>query len=66
MILRTVSLIFLWLLWINILTHFFNWLLNRDMNGFFQLVGLFSAALVTFYLIKLSTLFINKKLKKND
>lgn len=66
MILRVVSLAFLWLLWVGVVTYLLNWFINKEVAGFFQLVVWFSIILVTAYLINFSILFINKKLKKND
>jgi hypothetical protein len=64
MILRVVSLVFLWLLWAGIVTYLLDWFINRDFPGFLQLVLGFSIVLVTAFLFNHSILFINKNLKK--
>jgi hypothetical protein len=64
MIFKIGSHIFIWVVWVMIVTNLLNIFINKSCSGFIQLLIIFGIIVVTTQLAIISIKFINKNLKK--
>jgi hypothetical protein len=64
MIFKIGSHIFIWVVWVMIVTNLLNIFINKSCSGFIQLLVIFGIIVVTTQLAIISIKFINKNLKK--
>ena len=64
MVFKIGSHIFIWVVWVMIVTNLLNIFINKSCSGFIQLLVIFGIIVVTTQLAIISIKFINKNLKK--
>jgi hypothetical protein len=64
MVFKIGSHIFIWVVWVMIVTNLLNIFINKSCSGFIQLLVIFGIIVVTTQLSIISIKFINKNLKK--